>query len=409
VQFTILEARRRIGGRMHTLHVKGLPVPIELGAEFTHGEATEIIELATQRELRLVDISGRRYRSSGRKLKVLTDFWERLDRVMRRLDVERDPDRTFAEAVAANRSLGEEDRALALQFVQGFHAANPTIISERALADGGSPRGAVRERRIGRVLEGYGTIVEALAEGIVDRIRLGSVVRRIEWDAGAARVHLAGGKTMDASAVIITVPLGVLTAPSGARGAIAFDPGIPSKRSAASDLAMGTVTRIGLQFDEPFWTSKRFAARAGDDRLDVVSFIHGPDTVDFPIWWTTYPVQSPLLVGWCGGPKALALAGNTPAEVEDKALRSLAKVLPVSVSTLSDKLVSSHTHDWMSDPYSRGAYSYARVGGDDAAKRLARPVESTLFFAGEAADVEGRNGTVHGAIGTGRRAADLIR
>jgi monoamine oxidase len=65
-------------------------------------------------------------------------------------------------------------------------------------------------------------------------------------------------------------------------------------------------------------------------------------------------------------------------------------------------------HDWIADPFSRGAYSYARVGGDDASKRLARPVEDTLYFAGEAADPEGRTGTVHGAIATGRRVAELI-
>jgi monoamine oxidase len=65
-------------------------------------------------------------------------------------------------------------------------------------------------------------------------------------------------------------------------------------------------------------------------------------------------------------------------------------------------------HDWIADPFSRGAYSYARVGGDDASKRLGRPVEQTVYFAGEAADVEGRTGTVHGGIATGRRVADLI-
>jgi monoamine oxidase len=89
-------------------------------------------------------------------------------------------------------------------------------------------------------------------------------------------------------------------------------------------------------------------------------------------------------------------------------LRSLAELLPVTVPRLRKQLVSSHRHDWIDDPFSRGAYSYSRVEGDDASKRLARPVEGTLYFAGEAADPEGRTGTVHGAIATGRRAAALI-
>jgi uncharacterized protein with NAD-binding domain and iron-sulfur cluster len=39
---------------------------------------------------------------------------------------------------------------------------------------------------------------------------------------------------------------------------------------------------------------------------------------------------------------------------------------------------------------------------------LASPVANTLFFAGEAAEVEGHSGTVHGAIRSGRRAAECI-
>jgi monoamine oxidase len=64
-------------------------------------------------------------------------------------------------------------------------------------------------------------------------------------------------------------------------------------------------------------------------------------------------------------------------------------------------------HDWSRDVFARGAYSYVLAGGTDAASALARPVRGTLFFAGEATDVEGRTGTVHGAIATGYRAAAL--
>lgn len=48
------------------------------------------------------------------------------------------------------------------------------------------------------------------------------------------------------------------------------------------------------------------------------------------------------------------------------------------------------------------------MGGNDAVKDLARPIEKTLYFAGEAADVEGRTGTVEGAIGSGLRAAAAV-
>jgi monoamine oxidase len=408
VPFVILEGRSRIGGRILTEQPRGSLVPVELGAEFTHGEASEIIEIAEAHDLRIYDIAGRRFRAANGKLRVLDDFWERIDRVMRRLDEDREPDRTFADALARNTSIDKEDRALALQYVQGFHAANPAIISERALAEGGSPRGDVRERRIGRLMNGYSSFVSTLASDVRSRIRLRTVARAIEWSPGSVRVRLTNGEVVRGRAVIVSVPIGVLAAQEGERGAITFDPPLPAKESAVASMSMGNVMKISLRFDEPWWMTTQFASLAGDDRLDTMSFLHGTSDVAFPIWWSTYPVRSPLLVGWCGGPNSLALSGRSKKALESTALRSLSDLLPVTVQRLRKHLVSSHTHDWIADPFSRGAYSYARVEGDEASKRLARPVDKTIYFAGEAADVEGRNGTVHGAIATGTRAARLI-
>ena len=58
--------------------------------------------------------------------------------------------------------------------------------------------------------------------------------------------------------------------------------------------------------------------------------------------------------------------------------------------------------------HTRWAPTATPSGGSRAAARLGRPIEDTVFFAGEAADTEGRTGTVHGAIGTGDRAAELV-
>jgi monoamine oxidase len=71
-------------------------------------------------------------------------------------------------------------------------------------------------------------------------------------------------------------------------------------------------------------------------------------------------------------------------------------------------LADAHTHDWQTDPFSLGAYSYGKVGCDAAPEALAEPVDNTLYFAGEASDTTGNNGTVHGAIASGYRAAEQI-
>jgi monoamine oxidase len=413
VEVTVLEARDRIGGRVWTTTSPGLIVPVELGAEFLHGQADEIDEIATPEGLRLVDIAGRRWSGRRGRLTVMDDFWERLDRVMRRLDGERARDRSFADALSSMRSARADDRQLALQYVEGFHAADPFSISERSLAQGGSPRGEVRERRIGRVLEGYGAIVDALARTLRDHLRVNAEVKRIHWRRGAVEVrHVdrssGASSSTTADAAIVTLPLGVLQSAAGSEGAVRFEPAVPSIERNVTRLCMGHVVKVVFQLDEPFWAGEEFAKHAGDDRFDTLSFLHSRDVVAFPVWWTPYPVRAPLLVGWRGGPIARELSRMTHEAVIARAIESLGTIVGMRARTIGRRVAAAFVHDWTNDPYSRGAYSYVGVDGDNAAKLLARPVERTLFFAGEHADREGRNGSVHGAIASGRAAAEAL-
>jgi monoamine oxidase len=82
-----------------------------------------------------------------------------------------------------------------------------------------------------------------------------------------------------------------------------------------------------------------------------------------------------------------------------------------SLSTIFDgpkfDLEGAYLHNWQTDPYSLGAYSYIGVGGSDARRALAAPLEDTLFFAGEATD-ENEAATVGGALQSGARVAREI-
>jgi monoamine oxidase len=68
----------------------------------------------------------------------------------------------------------------------------------------------------------------------------------------------------------------------------------------------------------------------------------------------------------------------------------------------------AYLHDWQNDPFACGAYSYLVAGGGNARQRLARTLESTLFFAGEAAETGGESGTVAGALESGQRAVEQL-
>ena len=75
---------------------------------------------------------------------------------------------------------------------------------------------------------------------------------------------------------------------------------------------------------------------------------------------------------------------------------------------IREALVANYAHDWMKDPFALGAYSYAPARMVDMPKRLAAPMSETLLFAGEATETEGEQGTVHGALASGERAAHEI-
>ena len=410
----VLEARDREGGRILTRHAPHAGVPIELGAEFIHGVATPIRTLAERYEVRTIDISGQWFEHSSRGLRVSRDYSTRLGRVLGRLDAHRSPDRSFADAMRANRaSLRAADRSLATRYIEGFDAADATLVSERWLAAAGAPGLDPRQSRIGRLLDGYGALVGALAGPLGRRIRLGAPVSVVRWRPGHVEVARGAGsgrrrRAHSARAAIVTVPLGVLQAPPDSRGAIRFDPPVPALERAMSLGIMGSAQRLVLQFHEPFWLEPRFARRLDAPPLDRMTFVQSRRPLPFRVWWTAYPVRAPVLAAWCGGPCAALLAGRPMRAIARLAVESLASIFATTPARIASRLVRSYHHDWSGDPYSRGAYSYARVGGSRVAERLAQPVERTIWYAGEAADEAATAGTVHAAIASAQRAAREI-
>ena len=115
-----------------------------------------------------------------------------------------------------------------------------------------------------------------------------------------------------------------------------------------------------------------------------------------------------MITGWAPFHSAEELSGHDAAIIFSSACQTLGGLFHLGEQQVEDLVESAAFHDWQRDPFSRGAYSYVKVGGDSAQADLAAPIEHTLFFAGEAADVSGYHGTVHGAIASGRRAARQI-
>src|SRR5687768_5962101 len=156
----LLEASDRIGGRVMTLYDTNAGIPIELGAEFIHGEAPETVRLLDEARLVSVPVSGEHYRSDRGELTAQGPVWDRMARVFAHLNPKRKKDRSFQEFLdkKPGGSRLRDERQLARGFVQGFFGADTSLISEKSLAEDGKPTEGAAEGT--RLVNGYGALID---------------------------------------------------------------------------------------------------------------------------------------------------------------------------------------------------------------------------------------------------------
>jgi monoamine oxidase len=410
---TILEARGRVGGRIWTVHPPLTNAPVELGAEFIHGLPREVWQIVERADLQTHELTGNRWRLEQARLAPASGSWDLIDSLFLRID-ESAPDQSFQEFLEHDcGDLPSRTRIEAAAYVESFHACNASRISAHALA---------RWRRSDREIQGYrgfrfsdgyerlvGALLAAASKSHLLTVRLNTVVTEIAWNPSNVQVttqspDLQPQASIRADAAVITLPLGVLQAPFGAGGAVCFRPELTEKSQPLKQLEMGTAIRLVLCFHRCFWTDPSLM------RTPVLnmSFLSTPEEL-FPTWWSSVSAKNAMLTGWSGGVRAEKLSGSGNAVIVERGLEALQRIFGVPLGSLWDMVQESFVHDWQSDPYCRGAYSYPLADSKEAARSLATPLQDTLFFAGEATDFNGHHGTVHGAIASGQRAAaDLL-
>jgi monoamine oxidase len=387
-RIAILEARSRLGGRIASLLVPTLPVPIELGAEFIHGEFASTFSITDAAPLIVGELPDDHWWVvNGKKQKI--DFWSQINKVRSRIRHLR-TDISFDEFLRRQKGLSPRLREMACRFVEGYHAAHAERMSTKVLemSDEEQEGEGNRQFRLAGPQSGILDFLRAGLDPDKTQIFLETPVTRVEWSPGSVTVH-ANGRRFRAKSLVITIPIGVWKAKT-----IEFDPPLHEKESAIEKLETGHVVKIVFHFRERFF--------------DQCNFLHTEDRF-MQTWWTTAPFRSPILTGWAGGRAAEALSAEGPDARLDRALDSLAKAWSMPRRKVDDLLAATFMHDWQADPWSRGAYSYSGVGGAHAHDALAKPLRKTLFFAGEATSSD-QTGTVAGAIDSGRRAArELLR
>lgn len=390
VPVTLLEAGDRVGGRMRTIFSQPESIPVELGAEFVHGARTETWELLEAFGLGSLEVSDRHWRARNGRLESMAPPWNTLRKVFETIDAAA-PDRDFASHLRQTTGLTEGAQAMARMYVEGFHAAAIDRIGTRALAKAEHAAELDDGAWQFRLSRGYGALLDALQREIEQRgarIRCGVRAQQLRWGPRQVTVlaeMMGKAVTFSSTFAVVTLPLGVLQL-DGVR----FDPPLKSKRAAIRGLAMGPAVRITLRFPAAFLP------------VENSGWIHSPET-HFRTWWSDS--RLPLLTAWAGGPQTRPFIGKTSAERLAIALAEAARILGVDPASVRQNLAGAFTHDWSEDPFARGGYSYTPAGMEHLPGELGRPLEETLFFAGEATDDTGEQGTVQGALASGRRAA----
>ena len=240
---------------------------------------------------------------------------------------------------------------------------------------------------------GNDQIVTGLQSLLAGQITFGSSLTAIRQRADGAYDLTFGrnGKnvTTTADRVVLALPFAVLrTLDIGNAG---FS---PLKLRAIREQGMGTNSKLNVQFTDRLW---RTLGVNGDTYAD---------TGYQATWEVTraQPGTAGILVDYTGGDVGASFGAGTPTS---RAQRFAAQIEPL-LPGISGRLNGRATIDfWPASPYTRGSYSFWKVGQYTAFAGAERERSGNCHFAGEHTSVDFQ-GYLNGAVETGYRAAAEI-
>jgi polyamine oxidase len=385
VDCVVLEARDRIGGRLHTVDLGGTAT--DLGGSWIHqpdGNPMRAfarlagvpgVSMDPAPEMAGFDAAEGRRLTAAETSEMFRLYLEELPAAAAGLAAELGPGASMAEAIEAFVTAGQRAgvdptpewaRRARQMLYGGIEADSAGLAGDQSLRwmwneieyggayFGDAPQG------------GYRRLTSAMASGV--DVRLGQAVTEITAGPGGVRMVTADGTAEEGSHAVVTVPLGVLK-----QGRPRFSPGLPPDRLAAiGRLGFGRFEKVALRFAEPFWRQAGFP--------HLMFFPREPD--DWLVW-------AMGLDGFGGGPVLVFFVFHSAAERlagagPDAAVRWALGRLAEAVGQPCPEPVAVAVTAWADDPWSAGSYSHIPPGASPAdADLLGQPIGGRLLFAGE--------------------------
>jgi monoamine oxidase len=375
VKALIVEARDRLGGRAWTIAAGGFPV--DLGCGWLHSAKRNPWTAIAAAQGRTIDRTpppwARAAPQPGMTAAEADEMRAALWALHERADAlpESEPDRPLADLLEPSGRW-----SALIDAISGYYSgAELARVSARDLgryADDGVNW---------RVAEGYGATIAAHGAGL--DVAFDSAVTRIDHGGRRIRVETARG-IVEADAAIVTLPSALIAADDNL-----FAPALPDKARAAAGLPLGRDDKLFLSLADATAFEPETRAFGDPRRVDTASY-------------QLRPFGRPMIECYFGGALAAELEKGGEAAFFAFARGELVGLYG---GDFARRVAPIAMHGWSGDPFARGAYSYALPGCADDRAALAAPIDSRLFFAGEACSREDFS-TAHGAYLTGIAAAE---
>ncbi|WP_241973152.1 NAD(P)/FAD-dependent oxidoreductase [Cryobacterium sp. TMT2-14] len=414
----VLEARDRVGGRLHTDDING--AMLEIGGQWVSPDQDALKETIAELGLETfaryregesvyINAAGERTRFEGEIFPVSADTEREMVALIATLDElvdQMDPDRPWAhpravelDQISFRRWLEQETddqeaRDNISLFIAGAMLTKPahafsTLQALLMAASAGSFSNLVDADFIldERVVGGLQRVPILLAENLGDDVFLGQAARTVRWgDAGVS--VLTDDLEVRARRVIVAVPPVLYTR-------ISFDPPLPRRQQMMHQhLSMGFVIKVHAVYETPFWR---------EDGLSGTAF--SPYELSHEAYDNTnFNDPRGTLVGFVSDEAADGVFTVSAEERKQRILTSLSHYFGQKALTP----VVYYESDWGTEEWTRGAYAasfdlggLARFGAD-----LRTPVGPILF---SCSDLAGKGYQhVDGAIRMGRATAAEI-
>jgi len=162
---TILEARNRIGGRCYTFSGNDFTVPVELGAEFVHGELPLTLKLLKEAKIKYEAVSGDNYQAKNGKINqsdFFMEHWDDFEKALKEVKDDQPLDEFLQQNFHEEKYAGL--RKSIVQFAKGYDTADPKRVSLFSLRD--EWLGDHEEETQYRIAGGYIQLMDFLANQI---------------------------------------------------------------------------------------------------------------------------------------------------------------------------------------------------------------------------------------------------